>query len=152
MTGERKPFPFADSPFDERTGAISPDSRWVAYASNESGHFEVFVRSFTGGGRWQVSRDGGQEPHWRRDGKELFYLSADQRIVAVEVIPDPAAFRMGTATPLFQTRLGGIESQVRWNRYAVAPDGQRFLVNALPLESAKTPVLVNLGWPAAAGR
>ena len=149
MTGDRKPFPFAEAAFDERTGVISPDGRWLAYASNESGNFEIYVRPFPAGpGRWQVSRDGGTEAHWRRDGRELYYLSGAQRIVAVEVQPDRAAFRMGAATPLFEGRLAGIESQNSWNRYAVTADGQRFLVNTVGQQAGATPIMVALDWPA----
>jgi Tol biopolymer transport system component len=145
MTGDRKPFPFAETEFDERTGDISPDGRWMAYVSNESGSLEVYVRPFPSGpGKWQVSRDGGYEPHWRRDGKELFYVSGDRRLVAVEVKSDSAAFKVGASTPLFTARMTGIESQNAWNRYAASADGQRFLVNTIGAESSATPIMLAL--------
>jgi Tol biopolymer transport system component len=151
MSGDRQPFPFAQTEFDERTGEISPDGHWMAYASDESGNLEVYVRPFpVGPGKWQVSRDGGDEPHWRRDGKELFYLSGDKRLVAVEVRVNPTAFEVGVSTALFAPRPTGIESQSAWNRYAVTADGQRFLVNTIGGDSTATGITVALDWAAGA--
>ena len=148
MTGDRAPFPFAETEFDERTGEISPDGRWMAYVSNESGSLEVYVRRFPSGpGKWQVSRDGGSEPHWRRDGKELFYASADSRLVAVEVKSESAAFEAGASTPLFEVRMTGIESR-NAHRYAVTADGKRFLVNTIGTDSSGTPITLALDWAA----
>ena len=150
MFGDRRPFPFAETEFDERTGEISPDGHWMAYASDESGNPEVYVRPFPSGpGKWQVSRDGGAEPHWRRDGKELFYLSGDKRLVAVEVKADPPAFHAGVSTPLFVARLTGLE-QAAWNRYAVTADGERFLVNKIGEDPAGMSITVSLNWAAEA--
>ena len=152
MFGDRRPFPFAESPFDERTGEVSPDGHWMAYSSDESGNTEIYVRPFPNGpGKWQVSKDGGSEPHWRRDGKELFYLAGDERLVAVEVKPEASAFQAGASTVLFRARVAGIERQNGSNRYTVTADGSRFLVNTIG-ESATTPIVVVLNWAAAAAR
>ena len=152
MSGERKPFPFAKTEFDEIGGEISPDGRWMSYASNESGNFEVYVRPFPAGdGKWQISREGGSEPHWRGDGKELFYVSGDRRIVAVAVATEGTAFRVLSTTPLFAARLGGLESPRGMRRYAVSADGQRFLINAIP-QNGSAPINVTLNWSAALAR
>lgn len=153
MFGDRRPFPFAETEFDERTGEISPDGHWIAYASDESGNPEVYVRPFpTGPGKWQISKDGASEPHWRRDGKELFYLSGDQRLVAVDVSADPPAFHVGVSTPLFTARLTGLDSQYVWNRYAITPDGGRFLLNKTGENLAGMSITVSLNWAAEAAR
>ncbi len=79
LSGEQKPFPFLETDFDERQGRFSPDGKWIAYTSNASGEWQVYVQSFpASGGKWQVSTNGGAQPQWRRDGKELFYLSPDR--------------------------------------------------------------------------
>jgi dipeptidyl aminopeptidase/acylaminoacyl peptidase len=89
---ERAPFPIAPTPFDERDAQISPDGRWVAFFSNESGRPEVYIQPFPGPGeRQSVSSDGGGQPRWRRDGKELFYLAADGLLMAVSIQADPGA-------------------------------------------------------------
>jgi hypothetical protein len=94
------------------------------------------------GEKWQVSTGGGAQPHWRRDGKELFYISADQKLMAVAVKLD-GSFEIGASTPLFQTQVSGFNNS---NRYDVTADGQRFLVNS-PVETGKeTPFNVILNW------
>ena len=88
LSGDRKPVPFAQSPFTESFGQISPDGRWMAYESTETGRGEVYVRSFPSGpAKWQISTSGGNWPRWRHDGKELFYMSLDARrtLLAVDV-------------------------------------------------------------------
>ncbi len=126
------------------SSAISPNGRWVAYQSNESGRVEVYVQSFPpSGGKWQVSAAEGFEPQWRRDGKELFYIARNKLMVA-EVQTDSLVFRAGTPQPLFDVRLVA----GRRNRYQVAANGQRFLVN-LPLETAlPAPITVVVNWTA----
>jgi eukaryotic-like serine/threonine-protein kinase len=116
------PHPFANSPFDERSAAISPDDRWLAYVSNETGRDEVYVRPFPeGGGRWQVSA-GGTEPRWGRDGRELFYRNADT-LIAVQVRTHPG-FAVDKRTPLFT---GDYVTSTRHATYDVHPDGRRFV-------------------------
>ena len=125
LTGERKPSPFLQFPFTTYLSAFSPKGKWLAYCSTESGDQKVYVVPFPKpGGKWQVSPGGGCYPRWRRDGKELFYLSADNKIMAAEVKSDGSSFAIGAVKPLFETRvyrssLGG---------YDVAADGQRFII------------------------
>jgi Tol biopolymer transport system component len=99
---ENKPMPFAATKFNETQGRFSPDAHWVAYASDDSGRSEIYVRPFppdvSRGGRWQVSSAGGSQPRWRGDGKELFYLAPDRKLMAVEIRTEPA-FQRGTPHP-----------------------------------------------------
>ena len=152
LSGDRKPFPVVQTPFDEVQGQFSPDARWVAYASNETGRYEVYVRPFPGpGGKWQVSTDGGIYPRWRHDGKELFYIAPDNRMMAVP-IQVQGTLSMGTAAALFTTELatggslgiGGFQSKPE---YAVAADG-RFLLNVTVGDPAASPITVVLNWTA----
>jgi len=145
LFGDHKPFPFVQTKFDEDSGHFSPNGRWMAYVSNESGHGEVYVQSFpASGAKWQISTNGGSNPRWRRDGKELFYLAANKlanRLMAVAVNEEGGTFRAGVPKVLFQTR-----AIVTRYRYAVTADGQRFLV-ITPLEEATTsPITVVLNW------
>ena len=128
---------------------VSPNGKWIAYRSSESGRTEVYVQSFPpSGGRWQVSTTGGSEPRWRRDGKELFYVTGTE-LMAVEVKADPSTFEAGIPKPLFGVRLP--QSSLR-NRYVVAANGQRFLF-ALPVEeTTASPFTVVLNWAAGVKR
>jgi Tol biopolymer transport system component len=131
MSGDRTPRPFANTQFDESDARMSYDGKWVAYVSNQSGKREVYVQRLEGGERIQVSNGGGGSPHWRPDGRELYYV-AGQKVIAVPVTPGDK-FQMGTAVTLFTFDLLEFE---------VAPDGQRFLIRtntavpALPLSVA----------------
>jgi serine/threonine protein kinase len=131
-----------------RNAQFSPDGRWIAYASNESGNMEVYVSPFPSGtGKWQISRDGGEEPRWRHDGKELFYLSPDGKIMAIAVSTG-TTFDAGVPAPLFQThRRQAISSQDVFS-YDVAADGQRFLVETRIDEPKASPMSVLLNWSA----
>ncbi len=134
--------PLLQTTFGELNGEISPDGEWIAYQSNESGQYEVYVRPFPGvdGGRWQVSTDGGTQPLWARSGRELFYRSgAAMMAVAVETSP---SFAPGSAELLFQARdalsLGG-------RAYDVSPDGERFLIlkeDASPQDTPTEPYFI----------
>ena len=130
--------------FNEQGVRLSPDGRWLAYESEESGVFEVFVRSFPGAGeRRQVSRGGGRQPRWRGDGKELFYVSPDRKIVSVEIRPG-STLEAGVPKALFQTRIRPqIEAR---NHYDVTSDGQRFIVNSYRSEDATRPITVLAPW------
>lgn len=140
-----KAAPFLQTDHDERQGQFSPNRRWIAYISNESGRNEVYVRPFPAApGKWQVSIGGGEQPRWRRDGKELFYLSADHKIMSVETNSDGASFGHRAPIALFGTRVGGIDTP--GNYYAVTADGQRFILNNLVAEAAYTPITVVLNW------
>ena len=144
LFGDRKPFQFLQTQFNERGGQFSADGRWVAYVSDESGRPEVYVAPFPGpGGKWQVSTTGGTQPRYRRDGKEIFYLAPDNKLMAAAVNGQGSAFEVGAVRPLFDTRPSGPGFV-----YDVAPDGQRFLVNTLTEEVASAPITLVVNWPA----
>ena len=139
MTGDdRKPRPYLQTQFAEMQGRFSPDTRWVAYASDESGKVEVYVRPFPDAmaGKWIVSSGGGSQPRWRGDGKELFYISRDQKLMAVDVStgsvagPGNAGFRSGTPKLLFAAPPVSGETLRPWARYDVTADGRKFLLAA----------------------
>jgi len=136
--------PVLEAAFNQQGARLSPDGRWLAYESDESGDFEIFVRSFPDPGeRRQVSVGGGRQPRWRRDGREIFYVSPDRKIVSVEVRPGPP-FDVGQPRALFQTRiLPQVEAR---NHYDVTGDGQHFVVNSRRGEDASLPITVLLGW------
>jgi len=147
LSGDRKPIPFVQTEFSEAQGQFSPDGRWLAYASDESGIFEVYVRPFPApGGKWQVSISGGTQPQWRRDGKELFYLSEDGGLRAVEVKAG-STFEASASKPLFQARFPTASAPF-WRTYSVTSDGQRFLVTRLMEEDRAIPITVVLNWTA----
>ncbi len=124
-----EPTRFLTSAGSEANGQISPDGKWVAYASDESGNWEVYVTSFPGAaGKWQVSRGGGTEPRWRGDGREIFYIGPNGMLTAVSV-NGASAFVTGTPAPLFQIRGRAPISSTDVFTYDVAKDGKRFLVN-----------------------
>jgi eukaryotic-like serine/threonine-protein kinase len=130
-----------------RTGRFSPDGKWVAYASNESGKWEIYVTSFPEAhGKWQVSNAGGIQPRWRGDGKELFYLSPDDKLMSVSV-KTGANFDAGTPAALFQSSPREFGATSEQFFYDVTKDGQKFLINT-QLKSAKTPISVVLNWTA----
>jgi protease II len=143
LFGDRKPIPFLQTEFNEGQGQFSPDGRWMAYASDESGRREVYVQTFpASGGKWQISADGGAYPRWRRDGKELFYIAAGQKLMAVVVQTDPT-FQAGRPQALFEPRF--FQPIIP---YTVSTDGQRFLVNTPIEEDNSSPVTVVLNWTA----
>lgn len=124
LFGDRKTYPFIQSTFSAREASFSLDGKWLAYCSNESGEYRVYVVSFPGpGGKWQVSLGEGRSPLWRRDGKEIFYLSADNKLMAVKVETSGDSFAAGEARVLFDTHSYGV-----FGRYDTTADGQRFVV------------------------
>ena len=138
------PEPVVRSEAGETDGRISPDGKWLAYSSDESGTWEVYVTAFPGpGGRWQVSNGGGVQPVWSRSGKEIFFLAADRKLMAAPCETGPV-FSVGPPKALFQT-LARYTGNVA---YDVAPDG-RFLVNTLVGASAAPPITVVTNWDAA---
>jgi Tol biopolymer transport system component len=147
MLAERKPVPFVENGATNYYAGFSHDGRWITYASNESGKYEVYVQSFpAGNGKWQVSTNGGVQPRWRRDGKELFYLGLDRKLMAVPV-RGVSTLEFGAGVPLFEahTESGTTVNVGMVQQYAVAPDGQRFLLNLEP-DSAASPITVVLNW------
>jgi serine/threonine protein kinase len=147
-TGGGKPFPFLASRFTEVQGRISPDGRWVAYASDESGRVEISVTDFPAKkGRWQISTNGGLQPAWRADGKELFYVTPDQALMSVAL---RAGDVLETAPPvaLFKTNFPPWVPAY-WRYYDPSEDGQRFLVAALLAEAGAAPINVVVNWTAA---
>jgi len=127
---DRKTAPFLATPFNESQGQFSPDGLWVAYSSDESGHHEVYVHSFTGPARFQVSVGGGGQPRWKGDGKELYYVTADGKMMAVGVRSTAGSFEYDSPKVLFESRalIGASGSGPQGYFYDAARDGQRFLV------------------------
>jgi Tol biopolymer transport system component len=128
------PGPFLQTEFIETEGQFSPDGRRIAYVSDETGQLEVYVRPFPAGvGKWKVSSNGGREPRWRKDGKELFYLEPEGlgfRLMAVLIQPGSGpVFEAGAPKPLFAFRNVGVVPQYNIFAYSASGDGQRFLVN-----------------------
>jgi Tol biopolymer transport system component/tRNA A-37 threonylcarbamoyl transferase component Bud32 len=147
MAGEPKATPFIESPFDKAQARISPDGRWITYVTNDSGTYQVVVQSFPdpNTGRWQITAQGGIEPKWKHDGRELYYLAPDGKLMAVPVNPGPA-FQAGSPSVLFQTPLVVTRGQTpRDRRYDVAPDG-RFLIAVPTAAATQTPVTVVVNW------
>lgn len=125
----RRMTPFVDRRPNEVQGRFSPNGRWVAYASDESGQYEVYVRPFPASDKqWKISTAGAMQPEWRRDGKELFYIAADGKLMAVAVTRDDLAFDSAMPNPLFDIDVPEAIPPYP-GHYAVAADGQRFLVN-----------------------
>jgi len=142
-----KPFPFLSSKFTEVQGQISPDGRWIAYTSDESGRLEIYVTQFPEKrGRWQISTSGGAQSWWRADGKELFYLALDQTLMSVAV-RGGETFEASVPTPLFKASFPA-PIPAYWRNYVATGDGQRFLVSALVAETAATPINVVMNWTA----
>jgi Tol biopolymer transport system component len=148
LVGERQPAPVLQAPFNESQGVFSPDGRWIAYVSDESGRQEVYVQTFpASAAKWRISPDGGAQPRWRRDGREIFYLTADGRLMAVG-LASGTGFEAASPTPLFRTEAMNLDVAGTAIQYAVASDGQRFLVSS-PVEGQKgEPITVVLNWTA----
>jgi Tol biopolymer transport system component len=151
--GERKPIPFLVTMADETFGQFSPDGKWIAYDSDESGNREVYVQGFapdrvpaTAFGKWQISTAGGEKPRWSPDGKELYYLAPDRKLMAVP-IRTGQTFEPGLAVPLFET------NGVSFFPYDVGADG-RFLINTLSEAPsvAASPVTIVLNWQSSIAR
>jgi len=137
---QKKAEPWLDSPYAEKQGRFSPDRKWIAYDSNESGRTEVYVRGFMpAGGKWRISSEGGTSPVWRADGKELFFVSPDSKVMSIAIRPG-ATFDGAAATPLF--RIPGDMLDVG-TQYDVSLDGQSFLMNLdTPTEGRRMITLV----------
>ena len=146
LYGERKPFPFLNTPFKEEMGTFSPDGKWVAYDSDESGRFEVYVRPLPGPGvAWQVSTDGGNSPRWRADGRELYFMAPDSTLMAAPVTAHGSAFAAGKPQALFRTHSFFAPSK---QQYDVSRDG-RFLILTRLEDTSAEPIHILLNWKAA---
>ena len=141
QAGDRTARPFLRTPFNESTPRLSPDGRWLAYASDESGRQEIYVQPYPGpGGKWPISAEGGREPVWNRNGRELFYRSGD-KMMAVDVATEPG-FAAGKPRVLFE---GPYEPTVfTVANYDVSPDGQRFLMLKRSEQAAAAPTQITL--------
>ena len=153
-SGGGTPVPFLRTEFSESHGQFSPDGRWVAYVSDQSGQFEVYVRPFpSGAGQVKVSSNGGREPRWRRDGKELFYLEPDGLMHRLMTVPIQAGsgplFAAGATKPLFVFRVPTYLTRFNSFPYSVAAGGQRFLAST-SLSTAEPTLNVILNWEKAA--
>jgi Tol biopolymer transport system component len=160
LFGERKPFPFLQTEFNEADAVFSPDGHWIAYQSDESGSFEVYVAPFLAaggpegsasvssgpqGGKWQVSQGGGRIPTWRRDGNGLYFLGSEGKLMEAAVTPKGAAVEIGIQREVLQAHFAQFGSYAR--TYDIAPDGKRFLV--LTSEDASgTPLTLVTNWTA----
>jgi serine/threonine protein kinase/Tol biopolymer transport system component len=148
LTGERKPYPFLQTEFNETHSQFSPDGRFVAYVSDESGRAEVYVQTFpASGGKWQMSTAGGDQPQWRRDGRELFYLAPDKTLMAVPIAAGNS-LEPGTPATLFATQVPSTGLTGDRNHFIVTADGQRFLVNNVIDAGNKQPITLVLNWAA----
>jgi len=146
LAGDKKPFPFVNTDATEFTGRFSPDSRWVVYSSDESGKFEVYVQAFPAtSGKWQVSIGGGAAPTWSKDGREIFYLAPDKKLMAVEVKTVGSSLEQGIPKPLFAT---DVDQSVLPNRYTASKDAKRFLVNNSVESTGAKPIAIVLNWTA----
>jgi serine/threonine protein kinase len=151
LFGERKEYLLLDSLFDEIYSQISPDGRWLAYSTDETGDYEIYVQSFSADGKLgadkkRVSTAGGRFPVWRRDGSELFFAAPDGTLMTTAVKTGGTEFQFAAPKPLFKTRM------LMWfgnvHEYDVSPDGQRFLIGTLVGESKAAPPTVILNWTA----
>ena len=147
LEGERTPRPFINTRFDQPVAAFSPDGRWVAYGSNESGRMEVYVVPFPGPGRkWQISTQGGSWPQWRRDGREIFYRGPAGTIFATQVEARGDTLTVGMPKSLFVLQTPESSNQ----RYAPTADGEHFLSIEPIAAQARSPLTVVMNWPAKA--
>ncbi|HLJ45115.1 MAG TPA: protein kinase [Bryobacteraceae bacterium] len=141
LSGDRKVFPFLKTEFSEAQGKLSPDGRWLAYQSNESGSYRIYVQTFPGKeGKWQVSADVGTRPVWRRDGKELFYVAGDGKMMALDVRSNDK-FEHGIPKALFEARIPPT------GLFDVTSDGKRFLMlNGTEQEGSAPMAVVVVNW------
>ncbi len=147
IAGDRRPISFLQTSFNEDGPRFSPDGHFIAYYSDDSGPYEVYVQPFpASGAKWQISSGGGMQPRWRRDGKELFYMAPNRKLMAVDVKLDKGTFEVGLPKLLFQTHSIGYAGPR--NVYESSADGQRFLINSLQSEANSIPVTVIINWTA----
>jgi eukaryotic-like serine/threonine-protein kinase len=150
LSGEKKSTSFLQTNFIEAQARFSPNGRWIAYISNETGQFEVYVESFPRiGSKLAISIGGGSQPQWRADGRELYYYAPDRKLMAVEVNGDGPTFKVGEARPLFEIRVFSNDQNFPGNGYyTVTHDGKRFLVSSLPEAPQRQQINVIVNWAA----
>jgi Tol biopolymer transport system component len=140
-SGDKKPYTYVQTEYSEGFARLSPDGRWLAYRSNESKRNEIYVVSFPKPeGKWQISTNGGSIPVWSRDGHELFFVSADNKLMAVEIKPTGDKFQAGIPKPLFDVRLGPNNPS-----FDVSKDG-RFLIPTALEQTSHPPITLQLNW------
>ena len=143
LEGDRKPFAFFQSPAVDTLAVFSPDGHWIAYQSSESGNSEIYVQTFpVSGGKWPVSNKGGVRPRWRGDGKELFYITPEGKLMAVE-IKAGSTFEPGVPKVLFDVATARV---LPTTPYDVSSDGQRFLFNSGRVDARPSSLAVVLNW------
>jgi Tol biopolymer transport system component len=154
LDGSAPSLPIAQTDADDRDGQFSPDGKWVAFESDESGRFEIYVQRFPGPAtKWPISTNGGAQVRWSRNGRELFYISLDGRLMAVNVRLDTEREKVEADAPvaLFATHVGNPISVFR-QQYAVSPDGLKFLFNTLVDDDRVSPITIIQNWrPPGAG-
>ncbi|MCI0604208.1 protein kinase [bacterium] len=147
MSGSGQPYPFLASEFYEFQASFSPDARWIAYASDESGHYEVYIQPFPASGKkWRISNSGGAQPRWRRDGKELFYFSGDRKVMAVDIKTDDGNLEAGVPKELFQPLILSPFYPLGMD-YDVTADGLRFIISSA-VQRTTPPVNIIFNWTA----
>jgi serine/threonine protein kinase len=149
MDGDRKPFVVVHTDFDELLPQFSPDGAWIAYQSDKTGRYEIYVQAFPGpGGDTRISIDGGAQVRWNPNGKELFYVAADDRLMAVPMrfASNGKTVEPGTPLALFATSVGSKAINTNRQQYMVSPDGQSFVMNSVVGEASSSPITVILNW------
>jgi eukaryotic-like serine/threonine-protein kinase len=144
LSGDRTPYPVVQTEHGEREGRFSPDVRWMAYDSTESGKARWIQPFPPTGSKWQISTSGGFSPMWRGDGKELYFIAANGKLMSVALRTDPT-LEYDAPKALFQTMF----REGAYGSYAVSRDGRRFLINVPPQAGDVTPITVVLNWTAA---
>ena len=146
MTGDRKPRPYLASPDSEMQGKVSPDGQWIAYTSDESGRWDVYVDRFPNPGATRTALGSGAQPQWRSDGRELFFVGPDNTLMAVDLVPG-TELTIGAPRPLFRAPMPGNLDDFR-NQYVVAKDGKRFLIVTVADNEPLQPIQVIFNWTA----
>src|SRR5262249_34149024 len=147
LQGDHKPVKYLDSPFEERHAQFSTDDKWMAYSSDESGQFQVYVQPVPAtGAKLQISTQGGTRPRWRRDGKEIYYLSADLKLMAAPVRFGNGTLDIGPPKQLWERSL--VANDTRTTKYQPSADGQKFLATVPAEGVGPPPVTIWMNWMA----
>jgi len=149
MDGDGKPFGVVQTDFNERLAQFSPDGMWIAYQSDKTGHFEIYIQPFPGpGSDTRVSIDGGAQVRWNANGKELFYIAPDDRLMAVPIrfVSNGKTVELGTPLELFATNVGSGALNTNRQQYMVGRDGQSFVMNSVVGEASSSPITLILNW------